>query len=383
MLAVMEAAVTDAGAQVTTATTDDNGPGRRLAMDARPSRSNGANRFYARKWLDFYTIAPGIVPWLWQNVRRFDVVHIHALFSFSSIAAAIVARARGVPYIVRPLGTLMTYGISQRRPWLKRLSLAFIEGPILRASAAVHFTSKTECDEAGELGIPLRGVVIPLGVKQQSEDRETSTCDFPMVSDRYRLLFLSRLDPKKNVEGLLRAVADLGRRNRINLMIAGDGPAEYVVSLKHLARSLGISQQVFWLGHVEGPSKAAAFAAADVFVLPSFSENFGIAAVEALLSGLPCVLGQGVAIAKDVEAAGAGLVTAPDPAAIAQALEQLLSNHALRSELGARAKAFAERKYSTRAMAEQLVALYEGIRDGAGQALYELARTDQRSHPDP
>ena len=96
----MEAAVTEAGAQVTTATTDDDGPGRRLAIDARPDQANRATRFYARKWLDFYNIAPGIVPWLWRNVRRFDVVHIHALFSFSSIAAAIVARARGVPYII-------------------------------------------------------------------------------------------------------------------------------------------------------------------------------------------------------------------------------------------------------------------------------------------
>src|SRR5262245_33296934 len=136
MIAVMEAAVTEAGADVTTATTDDDGPGRRLAIDARRHRANGATRFYARKWLDFYNIAPGIVPWLWRNVPRFDVVHIHALFSFSSIAAAIVARTKGVPYVIRPLGTLTTYGISQRRPWLKRLSLAFIEGPILRASVA-------------------------------------------------------------------------------------------------------------------------------------------------------------------------------------------------------------------------------------------------------
>ena len=129
MIAVMEAAVTEAGAQVTTATTDDDGPGRRLAIDARPDQANRATRFYARKWLDFYNIAPGIVPWLWRNVRRFDVVHIHALFSFSSIAAAIVARARGVPYIIRPLGTLTTYGISQRRHWLKRLSLGLHRGP--------------------------------------------------------------------------------------------------------------------------------------------------------------------------------------------------------------------------------------------------------------
>jgi glycosyltransferase involved in cell wall biosynthesis len=134
-----------------------------------------------------------------------------------------------------------------------------------------------------------------------------------------------------------------------------------------LARSLGIAQQVVWLGHVEGLRKAAVFAAADAFVLPSFSENFGIAAVEALLAGLPCVLGQGVAIAKDVEAAGGGLVTPPEPVAIARALERLISDDALRRDMGANGRAFAERQYSTRVMAEQLIALYEDIRFNRGK----------------
>ena len=363
IIEVMEAAVTEAGAQVTTATTDDDGWGRRLAIDARPVQVNRATRFYARKWLDFYNIAPGIVPWLWTNVRRFDVVHIHALFSFSSIAAAIVARAQGVPYIIRPLGTLTTYGIRQRRHWLKRLSLAFIEGPILRGSVATHFTSKAEWDEAAALGIPLRGIVIPLGVEGSAPaTREALLRDFPTLEGRQRLLFLSRLDPKKNVEGLLRAFAELQHwRAQAILLIAGDGPAPYVAILKELARSLGIARHVFWLGHVEGPRKSAAFAAADVFVLPSFSENFGIAAVEALLAGLPCVLGEGIAIAKDIEEAGAGVVTAPEPKAIARAIEQLLGDDTLRRDMGARGKAFAECHYSIRAMAEQLVTLYKDV----------------------
>jgi glycosyltransferase involved in cell wall biosynthesis len=243
------------------------------------------------------------------------------------------------------------------------LSLVVIEGPILRASAAAHFTSKAEWDETAALGIPMRGIVIPLGVeKQTAGNREALLRDFPALEGHPRLLFLSRLDPKKNLEGLLHAFAELQRRWQVSLVIAGDGPAAYVIGLKELARSLGIAQQVVWLGHVEGPRKAAVFAAADAFVLPSFSENFGIAAVEALLAGLPCVLGQGVAIAKDVEAARAGLVTAPEPVAIARALERLLSDDALRRDMGARGKAFAELQYSTSVMAEQLIALYEDIR---------------------
>ena len=108
--------------------------------------------------------------------------------------------------------------------------------------------------------------------------------------------------------------------------------------------------------------KGAAFAAADVFVLPSVSENFGIAAVEALLAGLPVILGQGVAIAHEVFEAGAGLVVPPLPNDIARALERLLTDEPWRREMGRRARAFAEREYSTETMASRLIDLYEEIR---------------------
>ena len=100
-------------------------------------------------------------------MRNFDVVHIHSLFSFTCVAAALIASWRRVPYVVRPLGTLSEYGVTQRRPWLKRLSLAILEARILRHAAAVHFTSEAEREEAMKLNLPLQGVVIPLAVEAE------------------------------------------------------------------------------------------------------------------------------------------------------------------------------------------------------------------------
>jgi hypothetical protein len=91
-IAMIERALASSGVSITTATTDDDGPGRRLRAEAQPRTANGARRVYARKRLQFYTVAPGLVPWLWRHVRDFDVVHIHALFSFTSTAAALMAR---------------------------------------------------------------------------------------------------------------------------------------------------------------------------------------------------------------------------------------------------------------------------------------------------
>src|SRR5687768_6627184 len=78
-LELMERHLSAAGVTVTTLTTDDDGPGCRLPARARPTEADGATRIYKRKWTDFYTVAPAMLPWLQRSLRDFDVIHIHAL----------------------------------------------------------------------------------------------------------------------------------------------------------------------------------------------------------------------------------------------------------------------------------------------------------------
>jgi glycosyltransferase involved in cell wall biosynthesis len=144
-------------------------------------------------------------------------------------------------------------------------------------------------------------------------------------------------------------------------MIAGAGTSEYVAQLRNLAAQLGIADRVLWAGHIDGDLKAAAFARADVFALPSFSENFGIAAAEALAAGLPSVLGRGVAIAGEVADAGAALVVDADPASIAAALSHLLRDDALRAGMASAASRFAQKNYSIAAMGQALNKLYSAV----------------------
>ncbi len=362
-IAIIEKALSDAGVIVTTLTTDDDGPGRRLGAADRPPVAAGAARVYARKWLEFYKVAPSLAVWLWRNVRSFDVVHVHALFSFSSMAAALVARLRGVPYILRPLGTLANYGMTQRRPWLKRLSLALIEGPALRHAAAVHFTSQAEWDEAASLGIPIRGAMIPLAVPTSAATPSRDwLSEHPRLQQGKCVLFLSRVDPKKNIEGLLRGFAQaLPHSPDTMLAIAGSGNADYLAGVQELSRQLGLEANVVWLGHIAGARKAAAFEHADIFILPSFNENFGIAAAEALLAGLPCILGHGVAIAGQMSEAGAGITIDPEPGAIAAALTSLLCDDARRVAMGERARDFSRKEFAPELMVERLLALYRNI----------------------
>lgn len=361
---LMEQCLLARGVAVETATTDDDGLGRRNGKACGLALvENGVTRRYFRKWREFYKLSPGFARWIVGNVGNYDLVHIHALFSFTSTVAAWAARRAGVPYVIRPLGTLNRYGVEQRRPWLKALSLRMIEGPILRHAAAVHFTAAAEMQEAAALGVPLRGVVIPLGIGPAAPgDAAMFLARFPELKNCRLLLFLSRLDPKKNVEGLLRAfklcsasVPDL------RLVIAGDGDAAYVAGLKALADQLELADRMVWLGYVEGTYKADVLAAAQVFVLPSFSENFGIAAAEALLAGLPCVLGKGVAIAGEVAQAGAGIVAGPEPVEVARGLRDMLADTSGLAEMGRRAAVLARERYSLEAMGAGLHGLYSKI----------------------
>lgn len=376
---LFEKALQQAGVAVETATTDDDGPGRRIATPLRlPVLQDGTTRLYFGKWTEFYKVAPGLAWWIWRHAKDYALVHIHAQFSFTSIAAGFAARWHGVPYVVRPLGTLKLYGLSRRRPLLKRLSLALFESRVLQHAAAVHFTSQAEWDDAKELGIPMRGVVIPLGIEPTPVgDVGTLNRSNPELNGKRVILFLSRLDQIKNLEGLLQAFAQIaGRHPDVRLLIAGSGQPQYVSRLKALADELNLSGRVTWLGHVEGETKAAALAVAEVFVLPSFSENFGIAAAEALMAGLPCVLGQGVALADEVAAAGAGVSVQPDAQSIATGLEHILGDSGLRDQMGLRARELALARYSLNVMGERLLTLYQSILSESTMRGTKLGRVD-------
>ena len=332
--------------------------------DGHPEASAGHNTFYFRKVASFYKFAPGFVLWYWRHAKYYDVVHIHALFSFMSTAAGFISMCRGVPYILRPLGTLAPYGVSRRRPWLKSLSMTFIEGPLLRRAAVVHFTSGVELEEAQRLNRCFRPVVIPLAA-QSDPETAIEPVRAPMSLDRFessKILYLSRLDPKKNLEGLLRAFVEVRKHfPDAKLIVAGSGDAQYVASLMQLCEALDVSPSVQWVGFVTGQAKANLFNDVALYVLPSYSENFGIAVAEALAAGLPCVVTTGVALATDIVEYSAGRAVAPGPEALACAITDLLRDRTGLRSASRNAVRLASERFSLSAMRDRLTDLYSSI----------------------
>jgi glycosyltransferase involved in cell wall biosynthesis len=357
----IERALTARGIEVTTVTSNDDGDAGTLIVPCGvPVATPWATRWYFPRSSVFFKVSVGLGRWLRENITAFDVVHAHALFSFAPVAAAFMARRAGVPYVLRPLGVLAPYGMTRHHPFLKKASFALIERRLIESASAVHFTSAAEQAEAEALGLKCNGVSIPLGI--DLDPLVHGTVARQKRGDAFNLLFLSRIDPKKNLEGLLQALHLVSSKYpNIVLNIAGDGDPKYVDALRLLTRRLAIDGHVNWLGYVDGDRKSEVLVAASAFVLPSYSENFGIAAVEALAAGLPCLVSRGVAISNEIDKAGAGIAVGTTPVEIAAGIQKILDDGRGRPAMSAAARALAESAFSIDAMGARLEALYRDI----------------------
>lgn len=357
----MERALSARGIEVTTVTTNDDGDRSTLPIECGTAVAlPDATRWYFPRKTVFYKVSIGLGRWLWENIGTFDIVHVHALFSFPPVVAMFLARRAGVPYVVRPLGVLAQYGMLRRRPGLKRFSFALLERPLLESASALHFTSRAEQLEAEALGLKCNSVVIPLGIDTYRL-AEIGARTFESGA-QFNLLFLSRIDPKKNVEGLLHALSLVRSKHpRVRMTIAGDGEPTYVNTLKALGTQLGLRDNLDWVGYVGDEQKYRVLEGADAFVLPSYSENFGIAAVEALATGLPCIVSDGVAISREIATAHAGVVTGTDVTSIVAGIQQILENRSEYLAMSAAARGLAASAFSIETMGARLEALYRRI----------------------
>jgi len=311
----------------------------------------------AQRALREFAICPELNLWLQRHRHHYDLLHIHALFSYPSTTAMVQARRAGIPYLLRTIGQLSPWSLSQSAG-RKRLMLKLIERRNLQAAAALHFTTDAERDETAPLGLTTPSLVLPLGVSAP-EPTDAGPADGPgspgAAGQPVRFLFLSRLHPKKQLEHLIDACALLQQQHPANdwvLQIAGDGEANYRTSLEQRCRRLGIDHRCQWLGFVSGEAKWSLLREADWFVLPSAAENFGIAAVEALAAATPVILSPEVAISTAVHAAGAGLLSDSAPQSLATTLAAAVQGPPPAMRLAARE--LAAQTYSWPAIAQRL-----------------------------
>lgn len=362
------------GVDVLVATTDDDGPGKRLDVPtAEPLDWQGIRAvFFAKKQygvgaLDEFLRAPELSTWLRANVKNFDLVHVHALFSWPSSTAMCIARHHGVPYIVRPLGILCQWSL-QQAALKKKLFLALYERANLNGARALHCTATLEAREIAPLGLKLPRVAIPLGVPMPApageEERRSARVTLGLPEDEPVLLYLSRWHPKKGLEMLTAVLQELRDHTAFRLILAGRGDAAYESAIREGIERAGLAERTLFPGFVRGAQKEACLRAADLFVLPSHSENFGVAVAEAMAAGVAPVITPGVALAEEVARNGAGWTPERTPEALRASLEEALGNREERGERARRAEHLARESFSWKNACTRLKTLYENVLAG-------------------
>lgn len=306
-----------------------------------------------------FSYSPGLARWLEARSREFDLVHVHTIFNFPTTTACRIARRHGVPYVISACGTLNPWSLAQGR-LRKSVWLRTVERANLLRAAAYHATSEEERLAIARLAPEASCAVIPLGV-----DCPPARQAAP-AGGRKRVLFLSRLSPKKGLERLIEALAALRVRDDFSFLIAGSGEPAYERRLRRLVTAAGLDPITQWCGFVAGEEKDALFRSADIFVLDSDDENFGIAVAEAMGHGIPVVISDRIHMHRLASANAAGIVVGREGETLAQAIERLLEDTALRTRCGANAAAVAARSFSWERIAPQLVDLYARcIKDGS------------------
>ncbi|MCA1995411.1 MAG: glycosyltransferase, partial [Coleofasciculus sp. S288] len=299
-------------------------------------------------------------------IRHYDILDNHYLFSYAPTCAGMIARRQGVPYTVRTMGQLSPSALEYSR-FKKQLYTFLIERHNLNHAAAIHCTSTGEVEDVRKFGVQTPIITLPLGVNQPRicpNAKQQLRQVYNISQTTPILLLLARLHPVKRPELLLQALSQLASQNYdFHLILAGSGEPDYLIYLTNFIASLGLASRTSLPGFVTGQDKEILLQGSDIFVLPSFTENFGIAIAEAMAAGLPVIVTTGIRISPEIAEAKAGLVVEGDVEPLKNAIATLLTSPHLRSALGENGKRLVNRRYSWKASASHLKDAYHSISD--------------------
>ncbi len=285
------------------------------------------------------------------------VVHDHGVWLAPNHAVASFCRAAGLSRVVSPRGMLSSWSIDRAR-WKKKLAWYAYQGADLRSATAFHVTSPDEADDVRRLGLRQPIAVIPNGISFPGSMSVRRRSSGPR-----RMLFLSRIHPKKGLLELVRAWKNADAGDDWELWIAGPDEGGHRRIVEELVGELGLQHQVKFPGAVNDQEKWQVYADADVFVLPSFSENFGIVIAEALAAGKPVITTTGTPW-RALEEKGCGWWVEPDVANLTRVLRTVLGLPS--SQLVAMGKAGAEwvrQSFQWESVAEKMVLFYQWLLD--------------------
>jgi len=304
-----------------------------------------------------------------KSVKDFDLIHITSVFLSVSTLGAYYAKKFNKPYIISPHGSLMNEPLRNRNT-KKQIYISLIERKNLTDASAIHFTVETEKEEYIKAGLSLKEtIIIPNGL--DIEEFNTITRDsathfkekFGIAPDKKIILFLGRLHRIKGLDTLIPAFAEIIKKEpKAVLVLAGPDDENYKREVLKFIDEVNLrTSDIVFTGMLVGEDKTAVYKESDVFVLPSYSENFGMVVVEAMYSCLPVVITKYVGIAPEIIKNNAGIVIKKSEKELTEAILKILNNPALAQKMGESGKRLVETEFSPGKIADKWIEKYKNI----------------------
>jgi glycosyltransferase involved in cell wall biosynthesis len=300
-------------------------------------------------------------------VRGAEVVHMHGLWQGHTRRGARAARAAGVPYLITAHGHAEPWAM-RHKAWKKKVYTALVEGKNLRRASCLHALSRPEVGHLRAIAPETPICFVPNGVHLAPFDdlppRASLEAEFPELAGKFLLLFYGRLHRKKGLDLLAEAFARLRDDHPdLHLLLAGNDDGALGPFLDRIGAE-GLSSRVTWVGHVSGGRARQVWGAADAFILPSYSEGFSMAILEALACRLPALITTACHF-PELAAADGGIVVHPTADDVTAGLRSLMERSpAERAGLGHRGRALVEGRYTWDQQARRLAAVYRWVAGG-------------------
>jgi glycosyltransferase involved in cell wall biosynthesis len=293
------------------------------------------------------------------EIRSADGVHIHGIWQEHCLVAASLARSFEKPYIISAHGMLDRWALSNKN--VKKVVYSWLfENRNLRGAACLHALTRTEADDYTRAGLRRPMVVIPNGIEVPAQiHRERFIQAFPHLRGKRLILFLGRIHYKKGLDILCRAWQKVSARWPYgHLVLAGPDFENTRTQAERLIADLGSGASVTFTGMLAGDLKWSALAAADVFVLPSYSEGLSVSVLEAMGTGKPVIVSAQCNV-PEVQTEGCGWEIQPVESELEAAIEEFRNIAAPRlADMGANGRRVVHERYSWRTIGQRMAEVY-------------------------